>query len=292
MSKPTKSNQKKGEPHKETVAKIAAENRAYFEKQRIGNGDNSPNMYHCPHCSEKWLITKDWLVPKDRICRNVLCPYCWKVFNAPMPATNVQSNDDKIWNEATRIINADASVLAIRRRQLVYSGFYGEEKIEDWVNEVEYYIKTRGLEKIVSACNNVPSVNQLTQLIDDVAKSTQVQNVSPTSDPLEFERQCAETLQRIGWSTQLITRTGDQGIDIIAKKKGIKVVVQCKLYATPVGNGAVQEIAAGRSFERADYAIVVTTSGFTKSAITLAKNTQVLLLDFTELAELDSRLSI
>jgi restriction system protein len=116
--------------------------------------------------------------------------------------------------------------------------------------------------------------------------------VSPNSDPLEFERQCAETLQRIGWSTQLTTRTGDQGIDIIAKKKKVKVVVQCKLYAKPVGNGAVQEIAAGRSFESADYAVVVTTSGFTKSARTLAKNTQVLLLDFAELAELDSRLSI
>jgi hypothetical protein len=51
------------------------------------------------------------------------------------------------WNELTDIINADASVLAIKRRQLVYSDSYGIEKIEPWMKEVEYYIQIRGLEK-------------------------------------------------------------------------------------------------------------------------------------------------
>jgi restriction system protein len=205
---------------------------------------------------------------------------------------SLERHQNEQWNELTRIINADASVLAIKRRQLVYSDSYGVEKTEAWLKEVEYYIKIRGLEKYERPYQSGRDLPAIANLIDYVAKSTQVQNVSPTSNPLEFERQCAETLQRIGWSTQLTVCTGDQGIDIIATKKKIKVVIQCKLYAKPVGNGAVQEIAAGRSFERADYAVVVTTSGFTKSARTLAKNTQVLLLDFAELAELDSRLSI
>lgn len=283
MSKLTKTKAAKKESHKETAAKIAAENRAYFKKLPIGNGDNSTKMYHCSHCYEKCFV------PKDNIGRDVVCPYCSNVFNATAPTINVQSDNDERRNELTRIINADAAKLAIKRRQTVYMGYYGEEKNEKWVEEMEYYIKIKRLEEIASACDNTPS---LMQLIDDVAKSTQFQNVSPTSDPLEFERQCAETLQRIGWSTQLTARTGDQGIDIIAKKKEIKVVVQCKLYATPVGNDAVQQIAAGRSFERADYAVVVNTSGFTKNARALAKSNQVLLLDFAELAELDSRLSI
>lgn len=130
-------------------------------------------------------------------------------------------------------------------------------------------------------------------MIDEVAVSSQsgIVSTQPTSDPWEFERKCAEVLERTGWQPQLTARTGDQGIDVIAQKSGVKCVLQCKLHSRPVGNSAVQEITAGRDHEQADYAAVVATSGFTKSAYALARSTNVMLLDFSALGSLDAKIA-
>ena len=53
----------------------------------------------------------------------------------------------------------------------------------------------------------------------------------------------------------------------------------------------MQEIRAGRDHEQADYAAVVSTSGYTKSAYALANSTQVMLLDFSQLEELDAKIA-
>jgi restriction system protein len=34
---------------------------------------------------------------------------------------------------------------------------------------------------------------------------------------------------------------------VVAERDGVRLVVQCKRYAKPVGNGAVQEVVAARS---------------------------------------------
>lgn len=77
--------------------------------------------------------------------------------------------------------------------------------------------------------------------------------------------------------------SGDQGIDVIASYGNVKAVFQCKKYAQPVGNGAVQEIVAGKQFERADIAAVVSNATFTTSAKQLASTTGVHLLHYSEL---------
>jgi HJR/Mrr/RecB family endonuclease len=41
--------------------------------------------------------------------------------------------------------------------------------------------------------------------------------------PFEFERRCAEAMQFSGWIAQTTKSTGDQGADVIASKRGIKV---------------------------------------------------------------------
>jgi restriction system protein len=53
-------------------------------------------------------------------------------------------------------------------------------------------------------------------------------------------------------------------------KNNVRVVLQCKLYGGPVGNKAVQEAAAGRAHERADFGIVVTNNRYTSAAEQLA----------------------
>ena len=70
-----------------------------------------------------------------------------------------------------------------------------------------------------------------------------------SSDGLSFEYTCASILRKRGFSNVDVTKgSGDQGIDVLAWKGGTKYGIQCKLYASPVGNKAVQEAYAGKTF--------------------------------------------
>lgn len=46
--------------------------------------------------------------------------------------------------------------------------------------------------------------------------------------PTEFEERCAEAMRLAGWSAQKTKASGDQGVDVIAERNGISVVLQCK----------------------------------------------------------------
>jgi restriction system protein len=75
-------------------------------------------------------------------------------------------------------------------------------------------------------------------------------------------------------------------VDLIAEQAGRKVVLQCKLYSAPVGNSAVQQVFAGKAFEDAYVAVVVSNSTYTRSAHDLAAKNGVLLLHYDRLSSL------
>lgn len=80
--------------------------------------------------------------------------------------------------------------------------------------------------------------------------------------------------------------SGDQGVDLIVSiKDGKTIAIQCKLYSTPVGNDAVQQVIAGRIFYKCDMAAVVTNNTYTQSAIELASASGVALLHYSQLKE-------
>jgi HJR/Mrr/RecB family endonuclease len=106
-------------------------------------------------------------------------------------------------------------------------------------------------------------------------------------DPIDYEQMVADALNDLGWQTRLTKGSGDQGIDVIAEMRGKRVVIQCKRYASSIGNSAVQEAHAGKSFEKADYAAVVSNAEFTRSARQLADTTHVILLHHDELSKLE-----
>ena len=108
--------------------------------------------------------------------------------------------------------------------------------------------------------------------------------------PREFEYYCAEILTQHKWIAHVTQASHDQGTDIIAEKKGIRIIIQCKKYSKPVGNFAVQEVAAALAYKNADRGIVVATSGFTSAALELAKCNNILLLDHRELCKIDKLL--
>jgi len=101
--------------------------------------------------------------------------------------------------------------------------------------------------------------------------------------PIGFENHCATLLRTAGWSAALTPHTGDQGADIIARRGEISLVVQCKLYNSPVGNSAVQEAIAARAFYGATHAAVVSNQPYTASARELANRAGVILMAPVEL---------
>ena len=103
----------------------------------------------------------------------------------------------------------------------------------------------------------------------------------------EFEYFCADLLRKVGFSEVTVTPgSGDQGVDVLAVKDGIKYAIQCKNYASALSNTPVQEVSAGKQFYGCHVGVVMTNSTFTPGAIQLAAATNVLLWDRRKLDEL------
>ena len=95
-------------------------------------------------------------------------------------------------------------------------------------------------------------------------------------DGYKFEKRCAAMLRRQGFTHVTLTGgSGDQGIDITARKHRKKYGIQCKYYHRPVGNKAVQEAYAGARYHECDVAAVMTNSTYTEAARALAESTGV-----------------
>jgi HJR/Mrr/RecB family endonuclease len=97
----------------------------------------------------------------------------------------------------------------------------------------------------------------------------EIQNIISGED---YEKFVMGKLQDLGFNLQTTPVTGDQGVDLIAEKGGKKIAIQCKFYSKPVGNKAVQEVAAGMKYYRADKGSVISNNCFTPSARKLATN--------------------
>jgi restriction system protein len=77
----------------------------------------------------------------------------------------------------------------------------------------------------------------------------------------------------------------------VATQEGKTAVGQCKKSSSPVGNKAVQEAIAGRTYASADLAFVVSNAGFTPAAKALASKSGIHLLHYTSLPDLGSYLT-
>ena len=107
------------------------------------------------------------------------------------------------------------------------------------------------------------------------------------ADPLAFEAWVADRLRAHGWDARPTPAGHDQGVDVIARKGGVSVGLQCKLYSGAVGNRAVQEVIAGIGFHGLGRGAVLTNAAFTRSAVDLARSTGVVLMTHHDLNDPD-----
>ena len=128
-----------------------------------------------------------------------------------------------------------------------------------------------------SESESAKTTKSLTGVLPDI-------NTVDTMDGHRFEQYCASLLRQIGFINVEVTKgSGDQGVDIVAVKDGIRYAVQCKCYSSDLGNTPVQEVNAGKTLYKCHVGVVLTNRYFTAGAKELAEATGVLLWDRDEL---------
>jgi restriction system protein len=180
-----------------------------------------------------------------------------------------------------------------KRRQLTVDKGYGIIETHKWEAEKAHFIKAIIEPESYGHKAEFTAVDwklKIEQHLDNLSSSRQYRTPPAQGKPIAFENFCADLLECAGWKVSTTKASGDQGADVIAKKNGCKVVLQCKQYSKPVGNASVQEAFAAKAHYGADAAAVVTNASYTKSASALAKSTGVLLLHPEELPNLTSKL--
>jgi restriction system protein len=199
----------------------------------------------------------------------------------------------ELWRRA---LARHAPALAKRYRQLVRVNAYGYLEEEKWLEELDRFRISTGLQIPRGDLDRFESyatqaVRTMVERQDDrheVVDEVEEEKLAPG----DYERHCAELLKRAGWEAQAVGQSGDQGVDVLASLGDLVVAVQCKLYfANAIGNKAVQEAHAAAGFVDAHYAVVASNAPYTRSAEQLAAKLGVLLLHHSELPELERLLN-
>jgi restriction system protein len=214
---------------------------------------------------------------------------CWGAIFLLMRAHDRESMRKK----AHMAIRAHISALARKRAQKFRMDDYGNAIPDKWNAEIIYFLKNVVAPKLSEGEQKALArdIGSISELVEKLASEEQMlreesSDYSENLSPTDFEVHCANVLRKHGWIARLTGASGDQGVDVIAERENIRVVVQCKKYSGPVGNKAVQEVFAAKKHEAADHAAVVTNASFTKSAKQLAATTGVLLLHANDLSDL------
>ena len=101
----------------------------------------------------------------------------------------------------------------------------------------------------------------------------------------DYEHYVAAIFKKHNWNSRVTKGSGDQGADIVATKKTITIVAQCKFYSSPVGNKSVQEIYSAKGYYDGDIACVVTNQSYTQAAKSAAGKLGVHLLHHDQIED-------
>lgn len=144
-------------------------------------------------------------------------------------------------------------------------------------SELADELERRGLVKKLPNCSW--EILQKNNAVSSAAPASGM-HIVDTMDGHAFEYWCADVLRKNGFMNVEVTRgSGDQGVDILAQKDGIKYAVQCKCYSSDLGNKPIQEVNAGKAVYHCQIGAVMTNRYFTTGAKQAAEATGTLLWD-------------
>lgn len=90
-------------------------------------------------------------------------------------------------------------------------------------------------------------------------------------DGFEMESKLKEVIENAGYDVTATRGSGDFGVDLIVKYGGNVMAIQCKKWNKPVGPKGVMEVYAGGAYYGCNEYCVFAPSGFTQSAMEMAR---------------------
>lgn len=166
-------------------------------------------------------------------------------------------------------------------KKLLFSVLY--ETASNYTNLHGFLFELEDIDKEINKINHAATKDDL--LNGDYKNvTTSIVDIDLMSG-VEFEEFLCNYFNTHGYECSTTKTSGDQGIDLVAKRDGYILAIQVKCYTGTVGNHAIMEAVAGTKYYNANQAMVITNSTFTKSAIELAQVNNVILWDRQVLIE-------
>ena len=210
-------------------------------------------------------------------------------------------------------IKKHAATLTRKKKQLVIVDDYGLEDDKLWMKEKVFFTRkiiiptisdkfnnhqNEILETVFECIHNSKHFDLLDRIpgnIDFNIKIFALKNENKNKNknkPFDkdmngqnYEHYVAEIFSNFGCNARVTKISGDHGADIIATKENITIVVQCKLYSSPVGNKSVQEIYSAKGYYDGDIACVITNQNYTQAAKSAAGKLGVHLLHHDQIED-------
>lgn len=150
-------------------------------------------------------------------------------------------------------------------------------------------VRGRRIKKLKQSTQS-KSVNEPKQLKIKLTDNELMQADVDTLSGTDFKRLIALYYRDQGYQVQMVGGSGDNEVDLILKgKQGYKITVQCNRWKKNVGNDIVLRLKAGKQFHGCIDAWIITTSYFTRDAITAAERLNITLINgITIMSKLDS----
>src|SRR5262249_17353527 len=126
------------------------------------------------------------------------------------------------------------------------------DRIRDAIDELEQLFKLP----------QIPNSQELKRYDEDPeVRRVRVADWIDGLDWRAFEREVAVLFIQMGYTAWATKPTGDDGVDVRAKKDNEKVIIQCKHWKHQnLGADIVKAIHATKQYEEASLAVVVTSS--------------------------------
>ena len=136
--------------------------------------------------------------------------------------------------------------------------------------------------------SQIPNLEVNSKIISGLAKDP---HMFSDLAPRHFEELVATLLTRKGFKTTLTSATRDGGRDIIAESRSLpglsslKLLVQCKKVARPIGAGDIRQLLGTLMVYGGDRVVFATSSYFTAAAKEIAEGHPIDLVDAQKLSE-------
>jgi restriction system protein len=205
--------------------------------------------------------------------------------------TNIKDNFETVYQYK--------SVLQSKQRSLTRRDKYGDKDQQPWAN----YSSGFGIDKL-KGVNPLRIYMEMDATIEDRQRVASAQladmfgsftrimlglilhvekQANREADPIQTGRDYEEFLkskieERFPSAyVELTAVSGDHGGDLVVDLGGTRIVIQAKFYDGSVGNDAVKEVFTGKAYYEGDYAMVVCSSNYTRLAVALAEQLDVIL---------------